>query len=311
MQPSEATIQAMEPLAASQGSAEAGAPVTPQTAGGDCACGGSAAPAPGGTGTIPFSFIYAIGRVGFRFPNESVEKEFAQATGRAETAGLTDRQALHSLLSKRENRYLARQLCWVLSIEGMETYILQPRDPGDFELLIQALRPTPRATDVDAVIGLRGPLASPQVCNGLIVPIVVFDQLYSFDMGSLVKSIPRPKEVPETQEAQFRAAAEELFLHISQIADNAGATDEDRARNYLVVRYPAIYSKTAEMHQRNFALSAVEARPSTIFGARRVVDVVFSFTNRSNDVIEKFLVRVDITQEFPFLVTKMSAYFDR
>src|SRR5262245_41387678 len=50
--------------------------------------------------------------------------------GRAETAGLTDRQVLHDVLSQRENRYLARQLCYVLTIAGLETYILQPRDPA-------------------------------------------------------------------------------------------------------------------------------------------------------------------------------------
>src|SRR3712207_9377400 len=65
--------------------------------------------------------------------------EFAQATGRAETAGLTDRQALQSVLAERPNRYLVRQLCWVLTIEGLETYILQPRDPADFDLLIEAV----------------------------------------------------------------------------------------------------------------------------------------------------------------------------
>ena len=72
-----------------------------------------------------------------------MEKEFAQATGRADTTGLTDRQALHAVLSKPENRYLVRQLCLVMTIEGLETYILVPRDPADFGLLVEALRPNP------------------------------------------------------------------------------------------------------------------------------------------------------------------------
>ena len=37
------------------------------------------------------SYVYAIGRVEPRFPSLAVEKEFAQATGRSDTAGLTDR----------------------------------------------------------------------------------------------------------------------------------------------------------------------------------------------------------------------------
>jgi hypothetical protein len=49
----------------------------------------------------PPSYVYALGRIEPRFPTLSIEKEMAQATGRAETAGLTDRQALHGVLSER------------------------------------------------------------------------------------------------------------------------------------------------------------------------------------------------------------------
>jgi PatG C-terminal len=38
---------------------------------------------------------------------------------------------------------------------------------------------------------------------------------------------------------------------------------------------------------------------------------VFSFRDRTTDVVDKFFTRVDVTDEFPFLVTKMSPYFDR
>src|SRR6266536_5650109 len=100
----------------------------------------TAAPSPvRSTGTTTPSYVYALGRVTQRFPSLAVEKEFAQATGRAETAGLTDKQALQSILAERQNRYLARQLCWVVTIEGLETYILQPRDPVDFDLLVEAV----------------------------------------------------------------------------------------------------------------------------------------------------------------------------
>src|SRR4029434_1506909 len=74
------------------------------------------------------SYIFALGRIEARFPTLGLEKEFAQATGRANTAEQTDRQAFRTVLIERQNRYLARQLCWVLSIEGLETYILVPRD---------------------------------------------------------------------------------------------------------------------------------------------------------------------------------------
>jgi hypothetical protein len=262
----------------------------------------------GGAGSMPMSYVYALGRVEPRFRSLALEKEFAQATGRGDTAGLTDRQALQSVLSQRQNRYLARQLCWVLTIEGLETYILVPRDPADLDMLVEAVRPAPSPLDIDAVIGVRGPIAQPEMCNGLMVPIVAFDQIYSFDRDSLIKSIPRPKEISEKG---FGETAEELFMRIMQMADNAGATDEHRALNYLVVRYPTIYATTAQAFGRNSSLTAVEVRTSRLSGTRRIVDVIFSYTNRQTDVTEKYFVRVDVTEEFPFLVTKMSPYYDR
>jgi hypothetical protein len=46
-------------------------------------------------------------------------------------------------------------------------------------------------------------------------------------------------------------------------------------------------------------------------GTRKVVDVIFSHTNRDTDVTEKHFVRVDVSEELPFLVTKMSPFYDR
>jgi hypothetical protein len=239
---------------------------------------------------MSLSYVYAIGRVEARFPNLAAEKEFAQATGRTDTAGKTD------------------QLCWVLTIQGLETYLLRPRDPADIDLLVEAIRPAPTPNDIDVVIGLRGPIAPPEMCNGLMVPIVAFDQIYSFDRDALIKAIPKPEK---TTAAQFRPAVEELFCRIMQMTDNAGATDDHRALNYLAMRYPAIYAKAAEEFARDASLTGVDVRPSPLSSTRNIVDVIFSYTNRNTDFTEKFFVRCDMTEEFPFLVTKLSPYFDR
>ncbi len=254
------------------------------------------------------AFVYAVGRVEARFPGLAAEKEFAQARARADTAGKTDQQTFQTVLSQRENRYLVRQLCWVFTIQGLETYLLRPRDPADIDLLVETIRPNPSPGDLDVVIGRRGPIAPPEMCNGLTIPIVAFDQIYSFDRDSLIKSIPRPEKTPA---AKFNPVAEEVFHRILQVADNAGATDAHRALNYLAMRYPGIYAKAAEQFGQDSSLSGVDVRPSPLSGTRDLVDVILSFTNRNTDFTEKFLVRVDITEEFPFLVTKISPYFDR
>lgn len=261
-----------------------------------------------GATVAPPSWIYAIGNIEARFPSVSVEKEFAQATGRDKTAGLTDRQTLHAVLSKPENRYLSRQLCFVLTIEGLETYLLRPLDPADFSLLVEAIRPQPSPLDLDVVIGIKGPVAAPEMCNGLMVPIVIFDQIYSFDRDALIKSIPKPEK---TSAKDFAPAAEELFDRLVQMADNAGDSDENRALNYCAVRYPTIYAKAAEQFALNASLTAVSVQASALSGVRKVLDVIFSYTHRSTDVVDKCFVRVDVTDEFPFLVTKLSPYYER
>jgi PatG C-terminal len=280
------------------------------------------------------SYVYALGQVDWRFPSLGIEKEFAQATAgtrpEPDDAGaprgaasrrargekqqrtrpvLTEHQLQSAALAKDENRYIARQLCWVLVIEGLETYILVPRDPSDLDLLRATVRPERRADDIDAIIGVRAQIAPPEMCNGLSVPIVMFDQVYSFDRETLIASIPVPESLAESDEPQFRTSAGELFYRIIHLADNAGAIDEHRALNYLAVRYPRMYAVTTLMEQQNFTFTGIQVLPSPLGGVRHIVDVIFSYTHRQTDVTEKQFVRVDVTEEFPFLVTKMGTYY--
>jgi hypothetical protein len=251
-------------------------------------------------------FVYAIGNITPRIPTPGIEKELAQVVGRGDVKGMTDRQSLHAVLTQRENRYLARRLCWVFSVEQIETYILAPQEPGDIELLLDSLRPNPKPTDLDVVIGVRGPLAPPTACNGLQLPLVALRQLYSVDRQTLIDSIPHDKNTKG-----FAASAEEALDRILQVAGNSGATDEHRALNYLAMRCPAIYARVFEAHAANSSLSSVTVRPSQLGGLRKIVDVVFSFNHRTTDVSDKSVVRVDVTEEFPFLVSKLTPYFDR
>lgn len=270
-----------------------------------CSCGSA------GTKMLSPSYVYAIGKVVYRFPTRSLESELAQAMGRKpveETKGHAHEEVIHNVLTDPANRYIARQICYVLNIERLETYILIPTDPLDTDRLAQALRPAAGLMDIDVIIGRRGALSSPEMCNGLIVPIVMVDQIYSFDRDSLMKAIPKRKG---TDENQFKKTSDALFNHIIQIADNAGATDEHRALNYLSVRYDEIYHRTQLMQDENYSFTAVDVRPSRLSGARKVVDVIFSYENRANRAIQKWFVRVDVTEEFPFLVSPMQQYFER
>jgi hypothetical protein len=237
--------------------------------------------------------------------------ELTQAIGRTaegETKSLTNPEVAYKILTEPANRYIARQICYLLNIENLETYILVPSDPLDIDRLAQALRPSPGLGDVDIIIGRRGPISPPEMCNGLMIPIVMVDQIYSFDRDTLMKAIPKRKGV---NEEQARKTAGVLFNYIIQIADNAGTTDEHRALNYLAVRYDEIYHRTQLMQDENYSFSAVEVRSSRVSGARKIVDVILSYENRTNRATQKWFVRVDVTEEFPFLVSPMQEYFER
>jgi Subtilase family/PatG C-terminal len=280
------------------------APVVAQ----DASCPSCAAEAGAAGSNEPPTYIYAIGTIKMRFPTPGVEKEFAQAAAGAGTANLSDQQVVYRTL--KENRYLANEVCWVFSIENVEAYVLVPRDTHTLELFIAATAPSSKGIDVDVIIGQRGPMAPAEMCNGLIAPIVLVDQLYSFNKPDLVSAIARPKESAMTDKA-FRGASEELFDRIQQLADNVGASDEHRALNYLSVRYQQLFAHTASMYTRDFGLTSVEVMPSRLAGARRLVNVLLTYTNRNTDVTEKYYIRVDVSEKYPFLDKKLSTYYDR
>ena len=269
----------------------------------DGACGSDAAAGSEGQEFGLYPFVYAIGNIQVRFPSLGVEKEFAQATGRTDTAGLSDQQTLQSVLSEPQNRYLIRQVCWVFTIEGFETYLVQPREATDYDLLLEAVRANPSRDDIDVLVGVRGPLAPPSMCNGLTVPIVGFSQLYSFDRGAFLDNI----QAPDKQDAErFRSSIGDVFDRFLKVTDNAGNSDEHRALNYVATRYPEIYRLGTERFGASFSLAGIETAPSRLSGTRRLVNVILVFIHRETQLQERYSARVDVTEEFPFLASPLS-----
>ncbi len=253
------------------------------------------------------SFIYALGSIKARFPSLGVEKEFARVVKERKTADLTDQQVLYQIMSQEENRYLAREVCWIFTVEHIDTYILKPRSNCELMDFVEAINPEKRF-DRDVIIGVRGPMAPPNMCNGLQAPIVVCDNIYSFEIDEFINDIPKPENMRTNP---FKQAARELFFRIMQLADNVGEMDEHRAVNYIALRYPAIYALAVEMFSADKALTRVEVRSSRLTGARKIVQVVFSFVDRNTDVLEKYFARIDVTEKRPFLFTKLQPFYDR
>jgi hypothetical protein len=231
-----------------------------------------------------------------------------------ETVNQTDYELIRSALSQKQNRYLLRKICWVLLVEGIETYIVRPSDPTGFDVLAESLRTTYNGIDSDVVIGTRGPIAPPEMCNGLVVPIVTFEQIHSLDIAPLIKGVGKYKKgkYKKVSKKGYNYTSHEQPLYsFMQIADNAGTEDEHRCLNYLLDKYPRYYEKTVEMDGKGYSLARVQVRPSRLSGARKIIDCIFSYTNRKTSVTEKWFCRADMTGMFPFIVSEMSPYYDR
>jgi hypothetical protein len=112
-----------------------------------------------------------------------------------------------------------------------------------------------------------------------------------------------------------------MFTEMLKVADNAGETDEHRAINYLILRYPQVYKMASDMLQLDsgrvepgaasmaHTLMGVEARPANVQGVRRIIDVIFRYRNRTTGEIIYSSCSVDVTGQFPFLVRPMSRYY--
>jgi hypothetical protein len=99
---------------------------------------------------------------------------------------------------------------------------------------------------------------------------------------------------------------------VLQLADNAGATDEHRAFNYVAVRVPQFYVRIVRQKDLGAPLQRVEVLPSRMneTSGRKLLNVVLVFRD-GNGAEEKFRARVDVTEEFPFLDLPLSPYYER
>jgi|GEM_PF-5337221 len=119
-----------------------------------CACG-----APGGQCTCangnasPSRFVYVLGTVDIRFPDQSISEEL-QSVGRNLKQGPKEdlRSWCYRVLKQDEARYVARQLCWILTVEGLPAYYLALRDLYDLKDLIECLG-RPRGQDLNLFVG--------------------------------------------------------------------------------------------------------------------------------------------------------------
>lgn len=257
-------------------------------------------------------YVYAIGSLRAEFPSESLRHEFQQAAANLD-ARVTDQELLYAVLSQGQYLYIAREMCWVLRIDGdVDSYVCRPRTYVELNAFVEAIKPpaTPGERSYTVIVGPRGPLAGPDACNGLLLPIAVCNEIYHFTTLAFVEAVAKATHVDP---AIVRSTFEEFL----SFTDNAGNSDEDRALNYVLLRYPAVYALAttapgaAPPPLGASFLRGVAARPARVQGTRRIVDVIFHYEERETGERVDWFTRVDVTGQFPFLVSKLSRFYPR
>jgi hypothetical protein len=269
-------------------------------------------------------YIYASGTVTPRFPNMGLEKEYIQALASISStenlAGYTDRYKYYKVFTYKHDhkylyRYIARQMCWVLSINNIDAYILLPNSDDELEHLIHMLdKPvTTPAVDVDVAIGVRGAIAPANMCNGLQLPLVTVYTTYTFPLKTFVDNLPHPQNISseESKGPTFQSIATQTFYQVMQLADNVGNMDEQRAINYLVLNYPNMYTMVAEQAMRQMTLQGVKAQqgPLSASSGRTIIDIIFTFHNAKTNATKQFYTEVDVSGMYPFLVQGLQSYY--
>lgn len=304
-----------------------GRAVTPAQGAGGCTCGGLGGVCTCGNGESPQSrFVYVLGSVDIQFPDQSISEELQTVVDTLNKKNKNRnldpdpnkplRDWYYRVLSKPEARYVARQVCWILKVEGQPAYYLALRDLHDLADLISCLgRPE---DDLDLFVGSSN-LVPVDECPGLRVPVLTVDYLSWFERDHLVEWLKTPSTTRSEKSKRKKASGpnehdpNELFKKLMHSADNLGDTDEWRALNYLAVRYKPLYERYAEMvmAEDSWILDSVKVAASRLGREKRIVDAVFAFRQMKTGVVRKYFVRVDVSHLFPIIVNHIADYFDR
>jgi hypothetical protein len=268
----------------------------------------SASPCPECASRAPLApqqeqFAYVIGRIDVRFPSLGIEREYQQRERALSDLPKQPRNArVRAVLE--QNPHLATRVGWILSIGGNPAFALNPATPGLKESFFNALSSTHEIDHFCVVIGRVGPFVNPANFGGLLLPVLLVDQMYVSTQGewavSLGKSAQAVLKTHKIGDELFQTVSRDIFRDVTGMPDNMGISDGHRALNYLLVQHPGMFLAAAQ--RENHLLDRIETRVQQTAGGRQHVAVIMTFVDRACGIAERVFCSVDITEEWPFVV---------
>lgn len=280
-------------------------------------------------------YIYAYSKIQAYFSSLSVEKEFFQAIEEDSSIALDDKNLyrirnqselkqlneqlnqkdiLYKTLSKPENYYIAREMCWILQIqEYINLYTLQSVNNYHLSQLISALKPEKNVDQQQriAVLGQFIPSASNPECQALGLSTVKLTNLYRPNPEMFYTQAR--KDNSGLNKEQFNQLVTELL----QLAQNEGRTDADRALNYLLLSHYTLYllaynllynNNCKDKNASGYRLNDIQSEDAYPDSSQHVVKLVFIFESMGSGSTEKWFCSIDTSAEYPFIVENLKRF---
>jgi PatG Domain len=266
--------------------------------------------------------VLAVGRVRASFPNLGLQREYAEAAG-ADPEALVASSDLKDLISQDEYRYLAHQVCWMFTVQSADVCVVVPRSAEDVNELVSMA--ADEEDTVQVLLGQPTTRGTAPDCWADDLPMVSPVQWLSFTIDEFATALAQrydtDQATPEAAEGggevaggtgddpRWRTMVRDLFYRLTRRADTTGFSDEDRARNYMALKDPAIYALTWNQSSDGHNLIGINTR-QFMRGGRRLVAVRFSFRHRQTQVIERYETLIDTHDLFCFKAAPLTPTYD-
>jgi PatG C-terminal/PatG Domain len=132
-------------------------------------------------------YVLAIGSLRVAIPSIAVAREINRLAG-SPAKNVVQEPVPSQLISGSDRKYISRHLCWLLNIEGKDSYLLFSRVPGETEMLLAAYSQGGGEGGGRVLVnGLLGPVPTDESSGGFKLPTVVFDEVSPLSMVKMLE----------------------------------------------------------------------------------------------------------------------------
>lgn len=264
---------------------------------------------------------YVAGHISPKVTTDSIAHQLRRLingdkSGPLDTTLELNAENIYPLLSLSENRHLAREVDWQLSIDGVVTYQLQPDSESSLDELIASLKPQANAEQAHITVGIL----SEEIVDFEKAPKLLCQHLMPKTRQFLIAGISDAlKKYGVTGGCDQTLLTEKVMAPILSHTYNLGIGDAERALNYVCWNYPDIYAVAYKMLKggfdndcqdpQGFSLEDIFYEPYRLQGQQQIYQVVFEFKGNSSDLRCRWFCRVDASIDYPTLQHGMQRYY--